>query len=128
MKTTSRLFLFVLIMTLVITPLMDINRNVINAETNNPPPDAPTGLLTDLLPNPMAIENLRDPHFSWEVNDAYRGEKQTAYQIRVDTDPDKLLNGDPVYWDSGKVVSDQSSSVPYSGPELQPATRYYWTV
>src|SRR5690606_12876347 len=88
----------------------------------------PTGLLTDLLPNPMAIENLRDPHFSWEVNDAYRGEKQTAYQIRVDTDPDKLLNGDPVYWDSGKVVSNQSSSVPYNGPELQPATRYYWTV
>ena len=128
MKTTSRLFLFVLAMTLVITPLMDINRNVINAETNNPPPDAPTGLLTDLLPNPMAIENLRDPHFSWEVNDAYRGEKQTAYQIRVDTDPDKLLNGDPVYWDSGKVVSNQSSSVPYNGPELQPATRYYWTV
>lgn len=113
---------------LVLSSFPGINgTNSVKAETNKAP-GAPTGLLTDLLPAPLAVEDLTNPKFSWEVNDENRGEKQTAYQIRVDTDPNKLLSDDSVVWDSGKVASGKSSNVPYDGPTLKPATRYYWTV
>jgi alpha-L-rhamnosidase len=101
--------------------------NSVKAESNKAPL-APTGLLTNLLPAPLAVEDLTHPKFSWEVNDENKGEKQTAYQIVVATDPEKPASNDSVVWDSGKVVSGASSNVPYEGPPLKPATRYYWTV
>jgi len=84
------------------------------------PPDAPTGLLTNGIASPRAID-VAAPSFSWIMNDADRGEIQTAWQIVVTT-------GDDLLWDSGKISSAQSSSVPYSGPALTPATSYQWQV
>ena len=83
-------------------------------------PDAPTGLLTNSIKNPQAID-LAPPAFSWIMNDEDRGETQSAWQVVVSSDASVL-------WDSGKTSSALSSSVPYGGPALVPATRYTWKV
>ncbi len=86
-------------------------------------PTAPTGLLTNGIVSPQAIDNM-PPGFSWIMHDADRGEKQTAWQILVSSTP--AGRGD--IWNSGKTISSTSSSVPYAGPPLIAATRYWWSV
>ena len=86
-------------------------------------PTAPTSLLTNGIINPQAID-LSAPSFSWIMNDTDRGETQTSYQLLVSSNSSHT--GD--VWNSGKVSSSQSSSVPYTGPALAPATRYWWSV
>ena len=86
-------------------------------------PTAPTGLLVNGIDTPQAID-VTVPSFSWMMNDADRGESQTSYQILVSSDSSHT--GD--VWNSGKTASAQSSAVPYAGPALAPATRYWWSV
>lgn len=83
-------------------------------------PESPTGLLTNGIHNPQAID-LQSPAFSWMMNDSDRGEIQSAWQVVV-------TSQDSVVWDSGKINSANSSSVPYNGPALSPAKRYEWKV
>lgn len=83
-------------------------------------PDSPTGLLVNGIPAPDAID-LTAPRFSWIMNDADRGETQSAWQVVVSSDGKTI-------WDSGKTPSAASSSVPYAGPALAPATKYGWKV
>ena len=83
-------------------------------------PDAPTGLLTNGIVQPQAVD-VAPPAFSWVMNDPDRGEVQSAWQVVVSS-------GSSVVWDSGKTTSAASSSVPYAGPALAPATRYTWKV
>ena len=39
-----------------------------------------------------------------------------------------LSGAKPDVWDSGRITSDKSFGVAYSGPELAASTRYYWRV
>ncbi|MBU6410888.1 MAG: hypothetical protein KGR98_10925, partial [Verrucomicrobia bacterium] len=90
-------------------------------------PSAPVGLLVDGVSNPLAID--RDAtRFTWRSPDGGRGEKQTAYQILVASDPKRLAAGKADWWDSGKVDSDRSASVVYAGKALPPAARFWWKV
>ena len=66
--------------------------------------------------NPLGLD-ARAPRFSWELDDSRRNARQTAYQIVTD-------NG----WDSGRVRSDQSIHVPYTGPALKSRERVAWKV
>lgn len=91
-------------------------------------PLAPSGLLVELLPQPLVVEDLDAPRLSWIVQDPRRGARQSAYQVLVATHPQLLVPGEADVWDSGQVMSDRSTSVPYSGPALQPVTRYHWRV
>jgi alpha-L-rhamnosidase len=111
----------------------------------------PSGLMTDLVANSnyqsingYAIQpsaaNLanpgvqsvligsKKPAFSWEVNSTARLTKQVAYQIVVANNEQAIYDGKPNVWDSGKVISSQSTAVIYNGPDLKPNTSYYWTV
>ncbi len=83
-------------------------------------PTAPTSLLVNGTSNPKAID-VAPPAFSWIMNDADRGEIQSAWQVVV-------ASAGKVVWDSGKTASPLSSSVPYAGPALAPATDYDWKV
>ncbi|MFF3395073.1 alpha-L-rhamnosidase [Streptomyces sp. NPDC002669] len=77
---------------------------------------------------PLGLD-IRHPRLSWllePTEPGLRGQAQSAYRIRVATDPDRLAA--PDVWDSGTVTSGTSLLVPYAGPELQPRTRYFWTV
>lgn len=87
-------------------------------------PDKPAGLLCELNPEPLGIEDFT-PAFSWIVNDPQPDAMQTAYQIQVKSG----RSGSPsLVWDSGKVASSQSIAVPYAGPQLKPGQMYEWTV
>ena len=84
-------------------------------------PSAPVGLLVNGVSNPMAID--RDTtRFTWMSEDTERGERQTAYQIVV------FQGSGKIWWDSGKVNSDQSASVEYAGKALPAATPFWWKV
>lgn len=86
-----------------------------------------TNLKTDDLINPIGIDSP-SPVFSWTLADPdTRGQKQTAYRIRVADSAQKLASADNV-WDSGKIASDRTTYVDYDGEPLSPMTRYYWNV
>jgi alpha-L-rhamnosidase len=53
---------------------------------------------------------------------------QTAYQILVASSEEKLKAGEGDLWDSGKVISDQSTQVPYQGKGLSSRQHCYWKV
>ena len=42
--------------------------------------------------------------------------------------PKNLAQGRADVWDSGRVESDQSVNVPYTGPAVESRRRYYWQV
>ena len=90
-------------------------------------PVAPAGLLVNGVSNPLAID--RDPtRFTWQTTDANRGDAQSAYQILVAASAADLAAGKADFWDSGKVDSEQSASVEYTGKALPAATRFWWKV
>ncbi|WP_328360410.1 glycoside hydrolase family 78 protein [Streptomyces sp. NBC_00445] len=76
--------------------------------------------------------DVQHPRLSWELSAPGHGARQSAYQVQVALSPSpspspKALTAGLV-WDSGKVTSDRSVSVPYEGPALRPRTRYHWRV
>ncbi|MFJ3496956.1 alpha-L-rhamnosidase [Streptomyces sp. NPDC086091] len=76
--------------------------------------------------NPLGLDVAR-PRLSWPLAPTGGELRQTAYQVRVATRAD-LLASAPDVWDSGRIVSERSTLVPYGGPRLRPRTRYFWTV
>lgn len=52
------------------------------------------------------------------------GQEQTAYQIKVSANSDM---SEPI-WDLGKVESDASTGIKYTGEALTSSTTYYWSV
>ncbi|MCP5114789.1 MAG: alpha-L-rhamnosidase, partial [bacterium] len=78
------------------------------------------GLRSEYKTNPVGID-ARQPRLSWQLRSDERGAVQKAYQIQV------TAGGDTV-WDTGRVDSDQSIHVPYTGPALASAQRYSWRV
>ena len=84
-------------------------------------------LKCEYLKNPIGIDVLM-PRLSWQLNASKRGAYQRAYQVIAAPYEELLLQADPVLWDSGKVLSDQSIQIPYAGPGLQSRQRVHWRV
>lgn len=84
-------------------------------------------LQCDYAQNPIGIDDSR-PSLSWIVTSPERGDKQTAYQVLVASSPDLLSANKGDLWDSGKVMSGQSTYVPYAGTPLVSRTRCFWKV
>jgi alpha-L-rhamnosidase len=80
---------------------------------------------TEYASDPLGID-VDKPRFSWILGSSQRNQMQSAYQVKVASTASGLEN--PDIWNSGKVVSDQSVLVPYSGPRLVSRARYYWSV
>src|ERR1700737_1388802 len=77
--------------------------------------------LCEYLTNPLGIDVLR-PRLSWKLktlNPLARGERQTAYQIVVAAEANRLAEHRGDLWDSEEVQSDQSVLVPYNGQPLR---------
>lgn len=87
----------------------------------------PVELTCDYSINPVGIDN-RTPSLSWELLSDIRNQRQTAYQILVSSDEEKLNNNIGDIWDSEKEKSGQSVHVAYKGKALQSGTRYWWKV
>jgi alpha-L-rhamnosidase len=90
-------------------------------------PLAPKNLRCEYLSNPLGID-VRQPRLAWVLEHTQRGQKQTAYQILVAARPETLAQDTGDQWDSGKVVSEDSTQVAYNGKPLQSGTTYYWKV
>jgi len=91
-------------------------------ETAGPFP--PENLRCEYLENPTGID-VEKPRFSWMLKHSERGQKQTAYQLIVCTDP---LAESADVWDSKKVASDRSLHVAFEGNPLESDRAYYWKV
>lgn len=78
------------------------------------------------IENPAGTDN--NPDFSWILSSANHGTQQTAYQIILDKNRASLDAEKDCLWNTGKKISSESASIPYSGPDLQPATKYFWTI
>jgi alpha-L-rhamnosidase len=86
-----------------------------------------TDLRCEYRVNPLGIDVLQ-PRLSWISQSSQRGEMQSAYQILV-AGSEELLDLDKGnLWDSGKVDSDQSNQVIYTGKPLMSRMQCYWKV
>lgn len=88
-----------------------------------------TQLRVEHMSNP-AVVDVPQPRLSWVnvAREGRRGERQTAFQVRVATDPQALRHTDALVWDSGRLSGDESNLVAYQGPALQSGQDYYWQV
>ncbi|WP_195280567.1 alpha-L-rhamnosidase-related protein [Parabacteroides johnsonii] len=90
---------------------------------------SPYGLLTNLLSKPeLSVLTTNVPKFSWIVPSTVENDYQSAYQIWVASDSTLLVSGKADVWDSGRVLSDQSTHVRFGGKELKQNSSYYWAV
>ncbi len=76
---------------------------------------------------PVGID-VRQPRFSWIMQSDERNQAQSAYQILVASNAESLRKGEADMWDSGKILSERSIQVEYSGKALESNTSYYWKV
>ena len=65
-----------------------------------------------------------NPILSWTVAHTERAARQTAFQVIVAED--KFL--DNIFWDSGKMLNKDRTSIRYAGPPLHTAKTYFWRV
>ena len=68
---------------------------------------------------PLGIDEPR-PRLAWRLRSDARGDRQTAYRVRV-------RPSDGPEWDTGWLDGD-AQVVEYDGPPLRPSTRYAWSV
>jgi alpha-L-rhamnosidase len=87
----------------------------------------PAELRVDDLKTPLGMDDVT-PRFSWQLHDPQRGARQTAYEVLVASSAESIQQGKADVWDSGRVDSDQSLNVRYSGPAVTPSKRYFWRV
>ena len=80
----------------------------------------------DGMVNPEGTGDI--PRFNWVIASASRGQEQTAYQLIISSDEKNAGKNNGDIWDSGKTISGSSAWIPYNGPQLQPATKYFWKV
>lgn len=84
-------------------------------------------LKTEYKNNPIGIGVL-EPRLSWEIQSDVDFTIQTAYRIKVANSIDDISSESNLLWDSGKVESDQSIHINYSGDKLRSSQRVYWQV
>ncbi|MBI5832775.1 MAG: family 78 glycoside hydrolase catalytic domain [Armatimonadetes bacterium] len=84
-------------------------------------------LRCEYLADPVGIDIVR-PRLGWQLVSSEAGQRQTAYQVQVASSPELLARGRGDRWDSGKVVSSQSTQVVYAGQPLASRQRCAWRV
>ena len=87
----------------------------------------PTKLTCEYLEKPSVVDVSR-PRLAW-VNipgEGERGQRQTAWQIRVATSEKRLEQAD--LWDSKKVFNEQCNRVEYAGTPLLSRMDCWWQV
>lgn len=87
----------------------------------------PSMLTCEYVVNPSVVDRAQ-PRLAWinTPSGDFRGQTQTAYQIRVASSSEALSA--PDLWDSGKIDSDQSSGLLYEGKSLVTGQDCWWQV
>ena len=81
-----------------------------------------TRLRVEYLEAPLTVE-IPTPRFSWALVHPMRAQAMTSYKIVVTKMPSSI-----VVWDSGTVVSNTSTNVPFVGSAREPDSDYSWSV
>jgi alpha-L-rhamnosidase len=90
----------------------------------------PVQLRCEARPNPVGLSEA-SPRLSWQVTTTIageRGQSQSAYQIQVASSPELLADNQGDMWDTGQVVSDQTSQISYGGSALASHQVCYWHI
>jgi alpha-L-rhamnosidase len=77
--------------------------------------------------HPLGLETT-SPSFSWILFSREPGQHQSAYQLHISVDEQKLLNGQSLIYNSGKTISDQSIFVSAKNFKPDSKQRYFWRV
>ncbi len=86
-----------------------------------------TNLLVENKVNPVGISEMY-PRLSWQLQSSKRNVLQSAFDIRVSEDLGSLQKGTDLIFSTGKIPSDQSVYVQFTGNTLKPGHKYYWQV
>ena len=84
-------------------------------------------LRCEYLENPLGIDAKR-PKFSWTFISAERNQFQSAYEIIVSDNKNRIEKQEGDLWTTGKIISGEHLHIPYGGKLLAPFTRYFWRV
>ena len=84
-------------------------------------------LRCEYLNDPLGLD-AANPRLGWIVASTRRGETQTAYQILVASSLQLLNQNQGDLWDTGKVASDDTSQIVYSGKPLSSRQSCFWKV
>ena len=87
----------------------------------------PTQLKCEYTTDLLEIDGSQ-ARLSWTLQSHHREQIQFAYQILAASSKEKLKHSIADLGDSGKVVSDQSVNVPYSGSALMRGQKCWWKV
>ncbi|MDC0936443.1 family 78 glycoside hydrolase catalytic domain [Pirellulales bacterium] len=87
----------------------------------------PVALSCEYARNPIGIETAQ-PRLSWICESVGRGQRQSAFHIRVASSVEKLNRGNADKWDTGKIESDKTVHIRYQGEALSSRERCYWQV
>src|SRR5215469_3161229 len=77
--------------------------------------------------DPVGVE-APHPRLSWILESKERGIMQTAYQILAATSPASLEKNQGDLWDSGKITSDETTQIVYTGKPLASSQQCFWKV
>jgi alpha-L-rhamnosidase len=86
-----------------------------------------SNLRTEYIDQPLAVDAV-NPRFSWEIESENPDFKQSAYEILVAGSASQLSLAKADLWQSGKVNSQETKQIEYSGANLEPNATYFWTV
>ncbi|MGA2749521.1 MAG: family 78 glycoside hydrolase catalytic domain [Verrucomicrobiota bacterium] len=87
----------------------------------------PVNLQCEYRSNPRGLD-VAQPRLIWQVQSDKRKQAQTAYEILVASSKELLQNGYGDLWDSGRVSSDESVNIAYSGKPLASGVQCFWKV
>jgi len=85
----------------------------------------PRDLRCEWARDPLGVD-VAQPRLSWKLTSDARGDKQTAYQILVASSAELLERGNGDLWDTGKVKSDETVQLPYTGKALKSSQQVCW--
>lgn len=86
-----------------------------------------TNLRCEYKANPLGVD-IEKPRFSWNLESDQRGVAQTAFQLLVSSDQQKLNENIGDIWDSQKISADKSIQIQYEGKPLLSNQNYFWKV
>jgi len=84
-----------------------------------------TELRCEYLVDPLGLD-MQHPQLSWRLESEMNGQKQTAYRVLVSSSSEKLDQGVGDLWDSGRVASEKSRHIAYSGRPLRSRSGCFW--
>lgn len=126
-RCRSRLAEQILSVALLWTASFGFDAQDVFASVSTPCSLEPSRLECEHQAAPLGIDE-QTPRLSWIVESSKRGAAQSAYRILCSSSEaaQRLDAGD--LWDSGKIVSSKTVSIPYQGVSLRSGQRVFWKV